>query len=272
MKIYISADMEGVCGITNIKQVLGDSREYEEARKLMTNEVNAAIEGALDGGAVDITINDSHGYMRNIVFDDLNPQAKLISGFPKQMIMMEGINETYDGAVFIGYHAMAGTKGVLAHTISRNIFSSIEINGVKMGEFGLNAALAGHFNVPILMVSGDDVLQEEVVKLVPEAEYAQVKKAVSTSAAEYISPIKAQSIIREKMRLALKNLNKYKAFKPSYPVNLEIILANPLITDIVQAIPGVKRVSANTIAYVAKDFIETMKVIFIIITTGSYAL
>ena len=162
MKIFISADIEGVCGVFHTRQTGENSSEYERAKKLLTEEVNAAIEGALEAGAEEILVNDSHGSMRNIILEDLNPAARLISGFPKPLVMMEGIDNSFDGALLIGYHAMSRTRGILAHTINGFTFHSIKMNGVAYGETEINAALAAHFHVPVIMASGDDYLGEEI--------------------------------------------------------------------------------------------------------------
>ena len=162
MKIFISADIEGVCGVFHTRQTGENSSEYERAKKLLTEEVNAAIEGALEAGAEEILVNDSHGSMRNIILEDLNPAARLISGFPKPLVMMEGIDNSFDGALLIGYHAMSRTRGILANTINGFTFHSIKMNGVAYGETEINAALAAHFHVPVIMASGDDDLGEEI--------------------------------------------------------------------------------------------------------------
>ena len=204
--------------------------------------------------------------MRNISLGELNPPAKLISGFPKLLHMMEGIDGSYDGSIFIGYHAMAGSAGVLAHTMSTPVFSFIKINGREFGETALNAALAGHFNVSVIMVSGDDILKSEAVEILTGVEYCQVKKARGNRAAECLGRSEARELIQKSAKKAVENIAKYKPFKVDYPVKLEIGFKNPVMADITQAIPGVKRVSPYEVNYTAENIIEVMKLLFVIVS------
>jgi len=177
MKVYISCDMEGISGVVAGKQTEGNGEEYKRAQKLMTDELNAAIEGALAGGATEILVNDSHGHMRNILIEELNPKAQLISGSPKPLLMMQGIDASFDAAFFIGYHAQAGTAySVLDHTYAGIVYQ-VSLNGRPMGETGLNAALAGYFGVPVVLVSGDKLLVEEATALLGTVEGVAVKES-----------------------------------------------------------------------------------------------
>src|SRR5699024_1298218 len=150
--------------------------EHDRARVLMTNEVNSAIQGAVNGGADEIIVNDSHGTMRNIFQDQLSPKAKLILGSPKQLQMMEGIDSTFDAALFIGYHTKMGHNGILNHTFNGRVIKSIKINGIEYGEFGLNALVAGHFNVPVVFVSGCNLLAEEATSFISNIQTGVVKE------------------------------------------------------------------------------------------------
>lgn len=153
--------MEGVAGVVDREQTLRDGKEHERARKLMTQEVNAAIEGALEAGAKQVLVNDSHGTMRNIILEELNENAELITGSPKPLSMMQGIDKTFNAVLFVGYHAMRGTyKGVLEHTYHGNIVSDVFFNSKRYGETGMNAAVAGYFKVPIVLVTGDQAVAD----------------------------------------------------------------------------------------------------------------
>lgn len=261
MRIFISADCEGISGIIHSRHTVEGSDEYQRARKLMTQEVNAAVEGAIEAGADEVLINDSHGSMRNIIIEDLDPRANLLTGFPKPLLMMEGIDETFDGAVFVGYHSMAKSRGVLAHTISGFTFASIKIGGVEFGETALNAAVAGCFNVPVIAVAGDNVLEKEAFGFLPDIEFAQVKKAHGTLAADCLSPENARKLIKEKTKYAVSNIKKYKPFIVNGPVDIEVKLNSPVLTDVISIIPGVTRVSSDSVTYKADNMITAMKMI-----------
>lgn len=261
MKIFISADIEGISGVIHREHQVSGTGDYERSRRLMTQEVNAAIKGAIDAGADEILVNDSHGSMRNIILEDLNSKARLITGFPKQLLMMEGIDASYDGVIFIGYHAMACSWGVLAHTIDGSSILSIKINGKEYGEFGLNAAIAGHFGVPILCVSGDNHLKEEVDGLSAEIEFAEVKTAHGVWSANCIHPTIVSELITEKVKRAISNIFICKPFVMEGPINLEVVLKHPSICDVVSIIPGVKRNSSTTVSYHAENIIEAMRAI-----------
>lgn len=261
MKIFISTDMEGISGVTHKEHIMGKSSDYERFRRLMTQEVNAAIEGAIEAGADEIVVNDSHGSMRNIIIEDLNPKARLITGYPKPLVMMEGIDNTFDGAIFIGYHSRASSGGALAHTMSGAAFSSIRINGVEFGETAINAAIAGCFNVPVLMVTGCNILKMEVASVLPETEFVQVKISKGGIAAECLNPKVACELIKEKAKAVVQNKEKCKPFNVNTPIELEVVLNSPTLADVVGIIPGVARISPTTVRYEAEDFITVSKMI-----------
>jgi len=169
LKVYISVDMEGVSGVVDGSQVVEDGRDYAAARRWMAEDVNAVIAGLLSAGATEIVVNDSHGGMRNLLPDSLHPKASLISGTPKPLTMMAGIDETFDAVVFVGYHAAAGTaRAILDHTIAGRAVSRITVNGTEMPELGLNAAIAGEFWVPVILVTGDTATAEQARALLGE--------------------------------------------------------------------------------------------------------
>src|SRR6185295_9037856 len=166
MKIYISADMEGVVGVVTNEQLGPQGFEYQRFREFMTQEVNAAIEGAVAAGATEIVISDSHGNGQNLLIEKLPSNVLLVRSFPRPLEMMEGIDSTFAGAIFIGYHsATTSMAGVRAHTISSARLTDVKLNNSSVSEAALNAAIAGHFNVPIIMISGDDVVVKETTEL-----------------------------------------------------------------------------------------------------------
>ena len=155
MKIYISADMEGISGVISMQQIDPGAREYERARRMMTREVNAVIKAAFEHGAREIVVNDAHGDMDNILIDELDSRVSLISGSPKPLSMMEGIDSSFDGVFFVGYHARAGSsEAIIDHTYTFRVLNA-KINGRPMSEAGLNGRLAGYYRVPVVFISGD---------------------------------------------------------------------------------------------------------------------
>lgn len=175
MKIYISADIEGISGIVAINQVIPGERDYQRSRELMTNEVNAVIEGAIEIGATEIVVNDLHGAGTNILIESLNNNAQLITGSSRKGAMLEGLDSSFDAVIFIGYHSRMNVSGVLSHSFHGGVISNININGKDVGEFYMNACVAGHFNVPVVLVSGDDTLEKEVKEVKAAIETVVVK-------------------------------------------------------------------------------------------------
>ncbi len=189
LKIYISADMEGVVGAVTGDQLGPSGFEYETFRELMTAEVNAAIDAARQAGATEILVSDSHGNGQNLLLDKLPQDIQLVRSWPRPLMMMEGIDETFDGAIFIGYHtSTTNTEGVRAHTLSSANLTAVRLNGVPMPEAGLNAAIAGTFRSAVLMISGDDAIVAEARGLLGDIEGAAVKKAISFHSATTLMP------------------------------------------------------------------------------------
>ena len=173
IKIYISADMEGVVGVVTNEQLGPQGFEYQRFREFMTQEVNAAIEAAVEAGATEIVVSDSHGNGQNLLIEKLPKNILLVRSWPRPLMMMQGIDETFGGAIFIGYHSgTTNPQGVRAHTISSARLADVRLNNISMPEAGINAAIAGHFNVPVIMVSGDDVAVKETAALLGDVEGA----------------------------------------------------------------------------------------------------
>src|SRR5437867_2210490 len=176
--VFISIDMEGIAGIAHLRQVWRGSDDFPAARKLMTEEANAAVAGAFDGGATSVVVNDSHGDMYNLLPETLDPRAELIIGSPKTLSMMQGFGPDFDVALFIGYHASAGTEAaVLDHTYSGRLLYEVRLNGEAVGEAELNAALAGTYGVPVGLVTGDDKACSQAAKRLPGVRTIMVKEA-----------------------------------------------------------------------------------------------
>jgi D-amino peptidase len=257
LKVFISVDMEGISGIVHGDQTTPGTAEYVAGRKWMAQDVNAAVEGALEAGATEVVVNDSHGSMRNIDPDDLHPRAILISGSPKPLSMMQGIDASFSACFLIGYHAKAGTEdAILDHTISGSVVRAIRVNGVELPELGLNAAIAGYYGVPVVLVSGDtavcrqagEVLGKDVVTVA-------VKEAYGRLAAKLVPMGEARRMIKAGVKDALGKLGRVKPFKFAPPYNFELGYHVSAQADMAAMLTEVKRVDARTVAFTADDFI-----------------
>lgn len=263
MRVYISVDMEGVAGVVHEDQTNPiDPRcapEYARFRRLMTAEANAAIQGAVDAGASRILVNDSHWTMRNLLAEELHEAAELLSGGPKPSSMMEGIDGGYDAALCIGYHARAGTRAaILDHTYTDRLID-VRLNGRSVGELGLNAALAGVFDVPVVLVSGDAALATEAHDLLgDEVATVIVKEAVGRHAARSLAPAVACRRIREAATKALKRKGA-KAFTIEAPITLEADFSKTVEADMAELVPGSMRTSGRTVAFTHHDYREVFR-------------
>ena len=263
LRVFISADMEGITGVVNAAQLGPGEFDYERFRKLMTAEVNAAIDGALAAGASKITVADSHGNGLNLLPDELNPKARLIRSWPRPLEMMEGVEGGFDAALFIGYHASIGLpRAVRAHTISSRRFYDLRLNGQHASEGLLNAAIAGHFGVPVVLVTGDDSAVAELQKTVgPGVAGVVVKRAIGYHSADNLAPEAARQQIRAETQAALGRLAAAKPFVMAKPVRLEISFKNMINAEILALLPVVERVDGATIGFTAKDIVEAVKFI-----------
>ncbi len=263
LRVYISVDMEGVAGVVASDQVRAGGHDYSLARQWATLEANAAIQGALDAGATYIVVNDSHGGMRNLIASEINPAARLITGSPKPLSMMEGIGENFDAVVFIGYHARAGSfDGVLDHTYSSASVYSIKVNGQEMGEAGINALIAGYYGVAVVMVSGDEVFCEQARSLLGEhLVTTPVKQGIGRTAANTLVPSRAAELIRENTALALNGRGRATPFRPGPETSLEVSFLFSSQAQSATLIPGVDRTGPRSVAFAREDFIEVFQLL-----------
>src|SRR5215470_14970169 len=222
MRVLISADMEGATGVTGWADVQPGQPQYERFRRLLTGDVNAAIEGAFQGGATEVVVNEAHDGMRNILIEDLDERAEMISGLYKPLVMMEGL-DACDMVFFTGYHARAGEAGVLAHTLCDE-YVSVELNGAAASEARLNAALAGEAGVPVGVVRGDDVSCAEAETLFPGAKTAIVKYAIDNFSARCLGPKAAGDRIREAARSALVERDALQSYRVAPPYTIRATL------------------------------------------------
>ena len=251
MRILISADMEGISGVCAPEQTHPGSSEYERARLLMTEEVNAAVEGALEGGASEVWVVDGHGAYRNLLIEKLHERAALVSGKPRLFGMMAGIDcGPWHGVFMIGYHARAGAAGVLAHTINGGVFAEIRVNDEPVGEYFLNGVLAGAFGAPVRLLSGDDCLAAESSIVFPSAEIVTVKRALGNRAAVHLSPAMAHQALREGAYRAMSCNVEPLILEGPFSVRIDAVRS--FHADLVAMAPGVERVSPMCVGFEAE--------------------
>lgn len=263
-KIFISIDMEGITGVVQPAQ-LGpgaEGWEYGRAREWMTAEARAAIEGAKAGGATEFVVADSHGNMQNLLIDQLPEDVRIVRGSPRPLSMMQGIDNTFAGAVFIGYHASEyGSDAVRGHTMSSARFLHVKLNGTEVGEGVWNAAIAGSFGVPVLFISGDRAAVEQFRKTVPTAEGAIVKEGLGYHAAATVTPARGQQLIRQGVERAVKRLAEMKPHVVRTPVELEVGFKLTLDAERISYIPGLRRVDPHAVSTTVPDMPAASKLL-----------
>jgi len=247
--------MEGISGIVHGSQCGGQTGEYQAGRRLMTGDLNAAIEGAYNAGVQAIVVSDAHGGKRNIIPEELHQDAVIYRGHPKPWSMMTGIDEEYDAAFYVGYHAMKGTEnGVLAHTISGGTVAGIWINGREVGEFGINAGLAGHYGTPSIMVTGDHAFSKEAKSFVPNIHTAIVKWGTGRRSAKCLHPVKARDLIRKTAKQAVGNYSEITPLKYKEPVEFQLKFTNSGGGDACYDLHYLERIDGRTVKAVFDDY------------------
>ncbi|NLF01967.1 MAG: M55 family metallopeptidase [Anaerolineales bacterium] len=263
MNILISADMEGISGVVLADQTTSGNKEYDRFRRLMTADVNAAIEGALAGGADHIVVNDSHGSMTNILIEELNPAAELISGKPKPFDMMQGIGNDIDAVFLVGYHAASGARAaVLEHTWTLRLIE-VRLNDQPVGEMGLSAAVAGAFGVPVVLVTGDLAVTQEARALLGEVEVVPVKEALTRTAAQCIHPEVAHSRIRQAAQRAVSR--PAAPLTIPLPVTLQIAFIRSTQADLAAMLPGSQRVDGRTVAWTGESMQDVHRAFLVMV-------
>ena len=260
LKVYISADMEGVVGVVTGDHLGPGGFEYQKAREWLTEEVNSAIRAAKAAGATEIVVSDSHGNGENILLDRLPTDVRLVRSWPRPLMMMQGIDESFDAVIFIGYHASTtNPQGVRAHTMSSGTLTAIRLNGVAVPEAVINAAIAGHFGVPVVMISGDNVIIEEATGLLGDLEGAVLKEAYGFHSAITVHPEVAYQIIREKVTAALNRLDDFEPYRLEGPIRVEVSFKNYLPAELLSYLSIVDRVDSHTIGFTGEDMVEVSK-------------
>src|SRR6266536_5811033 len=240
MKIFLSSDMEGTAGVVAWDQCVSDGPEAAAGRRLLLDEVNAAIEGALAGGATEIVVNDSHYQMRNLPAGAISGQASYISGSHKPLYMMQGLDSSFDAVLFVSYHGSVGAPAGLSHTYNPHAVVEARLDGVVTGEAGINALVAAHYGVPVVLVTGDRPACEETAALIPGVHAAVVKEPVSRIAAHSLHPSRACALIRETAERAVRGA----AGAQPPPLGQAVLELSVRTTDIAEAaswVPGLAR-------------------------------
>jgi D-amino peptidase len=260
LKVLIAADMEGVNGVSTWDvQADPKGREYEQFRRLMTLEVNAAVSGAANAGATEFLVVESHtGW--DIDMDLLDRRARLIRGWPRPLDMVQGLDSSFGAVVFVGYHASEGAaEAVLAHTDTGTIV--VKLNGVEVPEAGFNAAIAGDFGVPVVFLSGDQAACQEARALLGPIETAEVKHAIGFYSAEMLSVDESHRLIREGVRRGVERRAEIKPYKLPHPVKLEIRFNDVVVAEVASYLPNVERPSGNTIVFTGREMTAVSKFI-----------
>ncbi|MFO8175429.1 MAG: M55 family metallopeptidase [Longimicrobiales bacterium] len=260
LKVYISADMEGVVGVVTGDHLGPEGFEYQQAREWLTEEVNAAIRAAKAAGATEIMVSDSHGNGENILVDRLPADVLLVRSWPRPLMMMQGIDDTFDAVLFIGYHASTtNPRGVRAHTMSSGNLTGIRLNGIAVPEAAINSAIAGHFGVPVVMISGDDAIIEEARSLLGDVEGAILKEAYGFHSALTVMPEVAYSLIEEAVGKALGRLDDFRPYRLEAPIRVEVSFKNYLPAELLAYLSIVDRVDSHTIGFEGQDMLEVSR-------------
>ncbi len=259
MKIYISADIEGIGCVVRGEHAAVSGREYAVARQRMTAEVNAAVQGAFAAGADEVVVCDAHNVGINLIAETLDTRATLIMGGPRPLAMMDGIDDSYDAVFLVGYHACAGTaQAVIAHVYTARI-ASVRINDIKLGEIGLSAMVAGWFGVPVALVTGDQATAAEAGALLGDVEVAEVKTAIGAYAAHCMHPRKSAEKIELCARRALAQIETCKPFKIDGPARLQVRFTTASGADRMMRMPGVYRENGTTVGWDGQNCLEAFR-------------
>jgi D-amino peptidase len=260
VRVFVSIDMEGVAGVAHLRQVMRGTDDFPAARKLMTEEANAAVAGAFDGGATEVVVNDSHGDMENLLPEEMDPRAELILGSPKVLSMMQGFEAGFDIALFVAYHASAGTQAaVLDHTYSGRLFYEVRLGGEPVTEAELNAAFAGTFGVPVGLVTGDDKACAQAAKRLPGIRTVVVKEGFGRNVAKSLHPSAAREAIRRGAAEAVAARRELSPYRPAAPFALEADLATTSCADLCGLAPGVERIGPRTVRFQTEDYREAFR-------------
>jgi D-amino peptidase len=261
LKVHISVDMEGVAGTVTADQLGPAGFEYGRFRDFMTREALAAIEAAKAGGATEIVVADAHGNGENLLIEQFPAAVRIIRSWPRKLGMVAGIDQAIDAAIFIGYHAGTNNPaGVRAHTFSSANLARVAINGNNVTEGSWNAAIAGQFNVPVVMMSGDDAAIAEVRKAIGNVEAAETKRTLGFHSANTLTPQASYDLIRERVTAAFRRIGDFKPYKVPGPVTIDVTFKNYLPAEVLAYLPIFERTDSHSIRFRAKDMAEASQI------------
>jgi D-amino peptidase len=259
MRIFISVDIEGISGVTTAAETTSGGHDYEIARRWMTADTNAAITAAFEAGATRVLVNDSHGAMNNLLLDELDPRAEVIRGWLKPFGMMQGIDQGWDAAFFVGYHTQAGHgEGVLAHTINGGNFHTVRLNGRPVSETELNAAIAGEFGVPVVLVTGDALLEPTVRSMLEPVRFVAVKTGIARETAQLVHPIRGRQLVHDGALEAMRLAGSARPVQLPAPYRVELEYKNADVAMLASWIPTVERVDGRTVAFTSPTLARAM--------------
>jgi D-amino peptidase len=257
LKVHISVDMEGVAGAVTGEQLGPAGFEYARFREFMTNEALAAVEAARAGGATEIVVADSHGNGQNLLIERFPDDVRIIRSWPRRLGMVAGIDEQVDAAIFIGYHAGTNNpRGVRAHTFSSANLTRVALNGTEVTEGSWNAAIAGHFGVPVIMISGDDATIEEVRGAVGDIEAAETKRSLGFHSANTLTPQASAALIRERVAAAMQRIREFKPYTVPGPVTVDVSFKHYMPSEVLAYLPIFQRTDSHSIRFTASDMAE----------------
>jgi D-amino peptidase len=257
LKIYISVDMEGVAGVVTADQLGPAGFEYDRFRHFMTNETLAAVRAAKESGATEIVVSDSHGNGENLFIEAFPNDVRIIRSWPRHGGMMAGLDQSFDAALFVGYHASTtNVRGVRAHTFSSAHLTRVALNGNAVTEGEFNASFAGALGVPVIFASGDDAAVEELKSRLGKIETAETKRSLSFHSADTLTPEASCERIAAGVKAALNRLRDFKPYVIKTPVTLEISFKNYMPAEMISYLRTVQRVDSHTIRFIGKDMAE----------------
>lgn len=271
MKVFLSSDMEGTAGIVDWAQCIGDTAEAASGRALLLAEVNAAIDGALAGGATEVVVNDSHSTMRNLPADQLAGESSYISGAGKPLYMMQGLDGSFGAVLFVSYHCSVGAAANLSHTYNPSAFSEVRLNGTVTGEAGLNALVAAHYGVPIVLVTGDSVACAETAELLPGIHQAVVKEPISRNAALSLHPVRARALIQQTAQAAVAAAGTLPPPDFGGAVTLDIEVRTSDIAETATYVRRVERTGTRSIRLHDTDLLRLFRtfITVVLLTRGA---
>ncbi len=260
MKVLISVDMEGISGVVHSSQASPGARDYEWARTMMAGDANAAVQGALDGGATEVVVADAHDGMRNIRLNELHPAASLVSGGGRPLSMVHGMDESFDAVFFVGYHTMPGhPEGIMNHAYISKGLQNVWLNERLVGEIGIFAGVAGTFGVPVAFVTGDAATCAEAEDWLPAVATVAVKQGITRFSAQCLGQAEAHRRITAGAAQALRNLSRVQPLKPDTPATFQVELTGSQCADYAARVPGSRRVDNRTVACTADDYLDSFR-------------